>query len=476
MPVTELAEDDLVLAGDAAQDRYFARLTRAQDSDLPRQVSLAFTEVGSDYQRATATSRRLVGASTRNAHAELAMVWRGEQVERRANIWLQDLWATREHANFALPPSHLALTPGDVAALTVNGRRRLIEIEEIADAETRTVAARSIDPEVFNVALSPPLRQQVTVPAPVGPPVAAALDLPNLSAESPVVLSRLAVFAEPWPGAVAVWAARDGASYARAGLALAPSVIGETLDDLRAGPAALWHRADVRVKLYGGALSSASDVAVLAGANAAALRNADGQWEVIQFAQAELIGERTYRLSRLLRGQGGSEWAMAPLLAAGAPFVLLDGHAVPIASGSEARDRSLSLKIVAAGRDTADAAALALDVTPGDTALRPLAPVHLRAVRGAAGVTLRWIRRTRVDGDSWSGEVPLGEDSERYEIDIMSAGEVKRTLSSATPTVLYAAADELADFGAARPFLTVRVAQLSATVGRGFAAQATLFL
>lgn len=473
-PVIELTEDDLVLPEDAAQGRYFARLTRVQDSDLARQVSLAFTEIGTDYQRATAMSRRLVGTSTRNAHAELAMVWRDEQAKRRANIWLQDLWATREHASFALPPSRLALTPGDVASLTVNGRRRLIEIEEVADAEARAVTARSIDPEVFNAALSPPVRQAVTIPAAVGPPHAVALDLPNIKAESPVVLSRLAVFADPWPGAVAVWASRDGASFARAALATAACVIGETLDDLAAGPTARWHRTDVRVKICGGVLSSASDLLVFSGANAAALRHADGQWEVIQFAQAELIDERTYRLSKFLRGQGGSEWAMAPLLAAGAPFVLLDGHAVAIASGIDARDRALQLRIVAAGRDTADATALALNVTPGDTALKPLAPVHVRAARDGAGVTLRWIRRTRGDGDSWSGEVPLGEDSERYEIDIMSGAAVVRTLTSATPSVLYAAADELADFGVAQTSLVVRVAQMSAIVGRGLAAEATL--
>jgi len=40
--------------------------------------------------------------------------------------------------------------------------------------------------------------------------------------------------------------------------------------------------------------------------------------------------------------------------------------------------------------------------------------------------------------------------------------------------VLYAAADEIADFGAPQAALSVRLAQLSATVGRGVAAQATL--
>lgn len=469
-PSLELSEDDLILPEDAAP----ARLVRGQDSDLARQVSVAFTEIGADYQRATAVSRRLVGASTRNAHAELAMVWRGEQTERRADIWLQDLWATREKLSFALPPSRLALTPGDVAALTVNGRRRLIEIEEVTDAETRAIAGRTIDPEVFNVALPPPRSVAATVPAAIGPPFAVALDLPNLGTDRPVVLSRLAMFADPWPGAVAVWALRDGASYSRAALATAPSIIGETLDDLSSGPTARWHHASVTVKLYGGSLSSAADLAVLNGANVAALRHGDGAWEVIQFAEAELIGERTYRLSKLLRGQAGSEWAMTSLLAPGAPFVLLDGHAVTIASGSEALERTMQLRVVAAGRDTADAAALALDVTPQATALKPLAPVHPRATRGGVGVTLRWVRRTRTEGDSWSGEVPLGEDREAFEIDIMSGAAVKRTLTSDAPSVLYAAADEIADFGAAQTHLTVRIAQLSATVGRGFATQAIL--
>jgi hypothetical protein len=106
----------------------------------------------------------------------------------------------------------------------------------------------------------------------------------------------------------------------------------------------------------------------------------------------------------------------------------------------------------------------------------PLAPVHMKAVRGGSGVTFTWIRRTRIDGDSWVGEVPLGEDSEQYALDIVSGSTVVRTLTAAAPTVLYASADELADFGAAQSALHVRVAQLSATVGRGFAADVTLTL
>jgi hypothetical protein len=469
-PVRELEEDALVLPDETAP----ARLTRAQESDLPREVSIAFTDIGSDYQRAAASSRRLVGGSKRSAHADLAIVTNDTEAERRAEIWLQDLWAGRDSAEFALPQSQLALAAGDVVGLTVNGRRRLVEIQEIADTESRALRARSIDPEVFDLSLSPP-RRRVPVPPPALAPVhALVLDLPTLQAGEPPVLARLAVFADPWPGPVAVWASSDGLSYSRAAVALAPTIVGETLSDLPAAPTARWHNASFGVQLYGGAIASVSDSALFSGANAAAVQRADGAWEVIQFANAELTGERTYSLSRLLRGQAGSEGAMATVLPAGSPFVLLDQHVATIATGLDALERSLQLRVVAAGRDHGDPTALALEATPHATALRPLAPVHVQAVRDGSGVTFTWIRRARFDGDSWVGEIPLGEASEQYAVDILSGSSVVRTLNATTPTVLYAAADEIADFGAAQTTLNVRVTQLSATVGRGFAAEAIL--
>jgi hypothetical protein len=106
----------------------------------------------------------------------------------------------------------------------------------------------------------------------------------------------------------------------------------------------------------------------------------------------------------------------------------------------------------------------------------PLSPVHLRAVRGANGITFSWIRRTRVDGDRWVGEVPLAEDSEQYQLEVLSGTNVVRAVTTTTPSAFYASTDELSDFGMPQASLSVRVAQLSATVGRGFVAQAVLNL
>ena len=192
LPVTELTEDDLVLARDGAP----FRLVRAQETELPREVSLAFSDASLDHRRTAVSSRRLAVGASRVAHADLAVVTYDAAAERRADIWLQDLWASRESADFALPPSRLALTPGDVIALTLDGRRRLFELRELVDAEHRAVRARSIDPEVFDLPLAAtPRRRVVPTPAPVGPVHALLLDLPTLGSETPPVLTRIAVFA-----------------------------------------------------------------------------------------------------------------------------------------------------------------------------------------------------------------------------------------------------------------------------------------
>lgn len=368
--------------------------------------------------------------------------------------------------------------PGDVVGLTIAGRRRLVEVREVVESGQRKVSARSIDPEVFAVPLPPVRRPVPALPAAIGPAEVVTLDLPTLPADQNPVLLRAAITAEPWPGPVAVWRSFDGTAFERVAVAMAPAIIGETLDQVAAGPTGRFDRgAKFRVQLIRGALASVSDTALLAGANSAALVQANGEVEVIQFANAELIGERTYELSRLLRGQAGSEWAIGAPLAAGARFVLLDDSLVVLARGIDLLGRTMELRAVAADRSHGDPTVAGLTVTPQATALRPLSPVHLRARRSAAGVTLSWIRRTRRDGDSWAAvDVPLAEDAEAYAVDILSGSAVMRSLASTGPSVLYPTADELADFGATQASFGVRVAQLSAVVGRGFATQSTLIV
>jgi hypothetical protein len=219
-------------------------------------------------------------------------------------------------------------------------------------------------------------------------------------------------------------------------------------------------------------VQSATPAQVLDGGNLIAVQQPDGSWELIQFLTATPIGERQVALTGLLRGQFGTQGN--ELVPAGSPIVLVDEALVPTARDLDDIGRPVQWRVGPASVDVGDAAMAALSQAPTSTTYLPYAPVHARVRREAAGLRITFVRRTRVGGDGWQpGEVPLGEEREAYEVDILAAGAVKRTLRADTPAVLYPAADELADFGAPQTVVSLRIFQMSATVGRGRPAEGT---
>jgi hypothetical protein len=469
-----IPEEELAVENDGPDCRFI----RAQETELPVQIALGFTEVAGDFRRATVFSRRLAGESRREAKADLALVTSDAVAERAADIWLQDLWAGRERAEFALPPSYAALSPGDIVDLDYRGRVRRLEIVEAIDAGHRAIKARGIDPEIFNVAARSPRASVVSAPSASGPPEVVALDLPPLRDEADPPLQYFAVHASPWPGAIAIWRSASGDSYEPIALGNTPAIIGETLDPLPAGPVSRWDRANsFRVTLGSGALTSQSDSSVLGGANAAAIRNADGAWEIIQFANAELVAENTYLLSRLLRGQQGSEWAMPAVFDVGAQFVLLDDALIASARGVDLLGRGFRYRVGASTDDVGSTLMTEIEEVVGATALKPRSPTHLSARRMAAGIEISWIRRTRMGGDSWDTlEVPLGEARDAYRVEIFDGESVVREIETDEPHALYTSEDEIADFSAPQTSLAFRVSQISAVAGAGHPRSAVITL
>lgn len=469
----QIAEDDLV----QEEERAPYALVRAQESELPLEVGITFTDPGTDYRTASVASRRLAGASRHVANAQVPVVASPAAMGRAADVWLQDLWAGRETATFALPPSRLALVPGDVVELTAGGRARLLEITRIEEAEARAITARAIEPEVFETAQRTPEPGRIRLPEPSGPPEVLLLDLPLLETAEPVPLLHVAAFAAPWPGTLALWRSADGASFEAVGAMGAPATLGTLLDDLAPGPR--WRfdgSTRLAVRLEGGLLMGASETQVLDGANALALV-ADGRApEIVQFTEAELLESGVYALSGLLRGQAGTEAAGDAPWPAGTRLVLLDRNLAVGASGLSAYGRAYTFRVGRADRDHGDTAVREVSGTAGGRALLPLAPVHLSARRVAGDVLLSWVRRTRTDGDWDALDAPLGEALEAYRVEILDGAAVRRVFETSAPALTYPASLEAADFGAPRAALTFRVAQMSAAIGPGAPATATCAL
>jgi hypothetical protein len=209
----------------------------------------------------------------------------------------------------------------------------------------------------------------------------------------------------------------------------------------------------------------------LAGANRIALLNDAGDWEVIGFAEAELVAPATYELTHLLRGQMGTDYASGAA-SAGNRVVVLDDAVTSLAPSAAWLGTTRTLRSFAGPNDsTGETFDLALDL---DTLL-PLAPVHLKARRVAGGdISLGWMRRSRADTDSWApDDAPLDWAPEAYRVEIYDGASLVRTIEASASAATYTAAQQATDFGGPAASFTWRVAQHSALYGPGHWAGAT---
>jgi hypothetical protein len=461
------APDDLVETR-ADAPRY--ELTRGQETDLPQAAKVLFIDGERDYSQASAEGRRIAGGAGRVASARLPVVTTYAQARVIAETMVQEAWAARERARFVLPPSRLALDAADMVALTAGGRSFPLRLTEIALGEAIEAEALSIEPQLYDAFVAPLRQPSAATPTAYGAQLGVFLDLPLIRGDEAAHAGWVGAHGAPWPGGVAFYRSPGTSGYTLKALAATPAKIGATVTDFHAGPTARWDRGNrLHVSMAHGLLASADPLLVLGGANMAAVENADGEWEVIQFAGATLVSPGVYELSELLRGQAGTEGAMRSPVAAGACFVMLDAALRQVDMTAADIGLPFNWKYGPAPYDIGNTAySTRLGLPFRGVGLRPLSPVQLRGEFSSGDIFIRWVRRTRLGGDNWDQvEVPLGEESEAYEVDIMNGPAVARTLSVSSPMAIYTAAQQAADFGAPQTTYTLRICQLSPLYGRG---------
>jgi hypothetical protein len=249
---------------------------------------------------------------------------------------------------------------------------------------------------------------------------------------------------EGWRRAALEVSFDSGGSWTSPGGTAAPATIGSALDALAPAGSALADTESVLdVELLNAAmwLESRSDDALAGGANLALVGE-----ELIQFGAAEPIGANRFRLSRLWRGRRGTEWA-AGLHAAGEDFVLIEAESL-VALAAPAGSAGGEARLIAYGIGDAPGGVLVTRPIASE-ALRPPSPVHFTAEPQDGGLMFRWVRRSR-QGWPWPGgsDTPLGEESERYRLELSGEG-FTRIATPAEPFYHYSAAERAADGGGA---------------------------
>lgn len=439
--------------------------SRATEAEVSGRVSVGYVSAEGDYEVRVADAALPDDLSANRSMTEFQLLMTEGEARNLAERWLAEARIGRDGCRFALPPSGARLGAG--ALVELEGQTYRIDRREF-DGQLLMEAVR-VEPRIHEALDMPDLPPQRRAVQAAGPIFPLFLDLPLLTGTEVAHQARVAVAATPWPGEVTVWSSAEDAGYVPNVTADRPSVIGVTETVLAPARSGLWDRGPaLRIRLAQGDLETASPLAVLNGANSAAIGSGAAEgWEVFQFQRAEIVGPGLFELSLRLRGQAGTGDAAALAWPVGSTVVLLDGAQPQVDMAASSRGLTRFYRFTGAGLGLDHPTTALRSQAVRGIGLRPYSPCHLRGARRPSGdIDLSWIRRTRVDGDSWESlEVPLGEDREAYLLRVLRGVQVLREVQLSAPGWTYPAGLQAADGLQAGD--RVGVAQVSDRFGAG---------
>ncbi|MFN7180868.1 glycoside hydrolase TIM-barrel-like domain-containing protein, partial [Hyphomonas sp.] len=414
------------------------RRTRQLMDKAPERLRLTCIDPEADHAPMVVEARRGTGDARQVADVALPLAVSAGRAEAIAAHLLASMTEARV-ADVSGGPELAALETGD--RVRFGGSEEVWRIEAITDRGAERHLLLSADAgELGRARFGEPGR------APEVAAVYPQADLVVMDAPAPAggeAGPLVAAFSDPWPGEMAV---RAGATVEELSLRVTleqPAVIGRLMEPVAAGPAGRWDRGGaLMVAAPAGAFVSLPEAAVLAGGNSALLETEAG-WELVQFLEAELVAPETWRLSGLLRGQGGG---LTGAVEVGARFVLLDSAVEAAALAPLETGLELAWK---AGTGEAQTERF------GNRAGLPWQPCQLRVREGAAS----WIRRGREIADSWS--FPDAPNEGRFAAEFDTGGgfggriEVDVPACAVPPGTLALRVAEIGPDGRTGPWLSI---------------------
>jgi len=361
---------------------------------------------------------------------------------------VRDLGLGREKlSGCAIAPAHLGVTVGDV--LTIAGADW--QVTRLAGGVTRALEARRVDLEALQPGDGSGVGSAVVAPPALAAPALYFLDIPQVSDAADDWQGYIAAHAAPWPaGGLDIYRSPTEDDFALSLNIPFRAIVGETTSPLLFDPIA---RDDtpLDVEVYSGALSSATEAQVLAGANAVAVETGADAWEIIQFVNATLTAPRRYTLAKLLRGRRGTDAQIVSNLAAGARIVVLDARVLAVPMTRADAGLNFNWRFGPSGRALSDASFQTVVHRFAGRGLVPMSPAQLRlSETGGGDISILWRRRSRQRFDPLRlTSAPLDEDFERYRVVINGPSGSLRSETVTTPQFIYTAALQLADGNAA---------------------------
>lgn len=457
-------------------------VVRGQQVELPRRLRVHYAQTAQNYEPGEQSASRISVDAAEVSDLEVAIAMSDTKAAEIADVVLYDMWVSRNGYRTTLDEAWLPLEPGDAITAPVDGRQERLRIKDVGlslPGLLRLDLVRDDDGVYTSYAIGAP-----TVRPGGGGSITSTgvadlilLDLPLLQDadnDAGYYAAVQAVGGTSFGGASLFRSPDAGITYGDVGTFVNQATIGELYAPLPVGLSTVVDYTTDLIVEVDDELESVVLTSLLAGLNAAAIGD-DGRWEIIQYLNAEAITTPVvgYRLTGLLRGRRGTEWAMGSGLS-GDRFVLLDAAIIRVASNLASIGADRPHKAVLSG--------VSLDDSPIENftalgvALKPFSVVDVEGSRDMSdNLTITWKRRGRIGQEMPSGaDIPLSEDTEAYEVDVLNGVTVVRTIAVTAQTASYTAAEQTTDFGSPQSSVDVIVYQRSASIGRGYPAEATI--
>lgn len=476
----------------------FFREARVQEVELPHRYTIVYMDKDNDYLQQAHSARRILGPtsamSSRNeVSLTIAAALSSDFVKQAAEMALYTSWIERSNFAVMLPWKYLVLDPSDIVTIELDDgtsfRTRLVQtdvglnfmidvgaLSEDVAQYTSAVLSDGGDSGLTQEFLSDTITKLLLLCTPL------LRDSDDVGRTVSRFYFAMGGYGQPGWTAGTLFKSAENTEWAPAGSiteemswGAVGNALGSTPDPFETDET---NTLTVFMNTGIDNLVSVTQLEMVNGANPAALVHADGTVEVLQFRDVTVNADTSRTLSGLLRGRRGTDVFVGGH-AAGDIFVLLNPSTVDLVSLTLGEVGSTRFyKGITSGQLFEDAPTTT-KVSAGND-LKPYHPAsHGVTIDGGNDLTLTWVRRTRVGGQlqDGSGIVPLSEDSEEYEVDILDApgGSVVRTFTGlSSPTVTYTSANQTSDgFSPPLTQLTFKVFQVSAQVGRGFTLEVT---
>jgi hypothetical protein len=431
-----------------------------------------------DYEAGTESSPRVATNAVKVEQVTLNGVFTPQELKGRAQAYAQDARVGAHPFALALDDSYAQLEPFDVITAfdeEGNSHRGRLVAESYAQCVHAFQGVRDDQGALPTTAPTSSNYEPTTTVAAIGDSVLLLLDIPILrDVDNDAGFYEVGYAASGSFQGMEVLESLDGTTYTNLGAITQAATAGVTEDVLAdcASPRFIDHASRVTVTTNK-ALASYGFDAVLAGTPPAYLIGD----EIVYAMTATLVSGLTFTLSNFLRGLKGTEWATGTH-EAGERFVVLQ----PVGIRRGAREAGeLDVEYQFKGRTLGQplSAVDAQAFTDTGIGLKPYAPVDAKATRdGSGGIGITWNRRSRLSTPAtYTTQPPLGEATEAYVVQVMASSAfatVTREISATAANCTYTLAQQEADFGSARTTLYLRIRQVSAIVGNGYAIDSTV--